>query len=204
MTRVLLVDDEPSILEVLTAYFEKENWDVDSSMNGKEALAMIETHRYDIILLDLMLPDMTGEEICQRTRETSDVPIIMLTAKSQEEDLIHGIVIGADDYIKKPFSPKEVVIRSKALLRRIGMMTQSQTDAVRSFIEDEGQGIKEEDLAHLFERFYRGDKSRDRKTGGIGIGLSIVKALVDAHGGDVSIESEREKGTKVTIFLPKA
>lgn len=71
-------------------------------------------------------------------------------------------------------------------------------------IEDEGQGIKEEDLAHLFERFYRGDKSRDRKTGGIGIGLSIVKALVDAHGGDVSIESEREKGTKVTIFLPKA
>ncbi|MGM0524111.1 MAG: sensor histidine kinase [Bacillota bacterium] len=71
-------------------------------------------------------------------------------------------------------------------------------------IEDEGQGIKEEDLAHLFERFYRGDKSRDRKTGGIGIGLSIVKALVDAHGGDVSIESEREKGTKVTIYLPKA
>lgn len=133
MTRILLVDDEPSILEVLTAYFEKENWDVDSSMNGKEALAMIETHHYDIILLDLMLPDMTGEEICQRTRETSDVPIIMLTAKSQEEDLINGIVIGADDYIKKPFSPKEVVIRSKALLRRIGMMTQDQTDAVSSF-----------------------------------------------------------------------
>jgi signal transduction histidine kinase len=71
-------------------------------------------------------------------------------------------------------------------------------------IEDEGEGINKEDLAHLFERFYRGDKSRDRKTGGIGIGLSIVKALVDAHGGEVSIESELGKGTKVTIYLPNA
>lgn len=73
---------------------------------------------------------------------------------------------------------------------------------IQYIIEDEGQGIKEDDLAHLFERFYRGDKSRDRKTGGIGIGLSIVKALVDAHGGDVSIESELGKGTTVTVYLP--
>lgn len=113
MTHVLLVDDEPSILEVLTAYFEKENWTVDTSMNGKEALAMIETAAYDIILLDLMLPDMTGEEICQRTRVTSDVPIIMLTAKSQEEDLINGIVIGQMIILKNPLAQKKLWFERK-------------------------------------------------------------------------------------------
>ena len=119
MTKILLVDDEEMIIEVLQAYFEKEGWDCVSASNGIEALKKAKDHDPDLILLDLMLPDITGEEVCRLIRKESNVPIIMLTAKSSEEDLINGIIIGADDYVKKPYSPREVVIRVKALLRRV-------------------------------------------------------------------------------------
>lgn len=119
MTKVLIVDDEQVILEVLEAYFEKEGWIVQFASNGLEALKKITEEKPDIIILDLMLPDIPGEEVCRLTRKVSNVPIIMLTAKSAEDDLINGIVIGADDYVTKPFSPREVVIRIKAILRRL-------------------------------------------------------------------------------------
>lgn len=119
MMKILLVDDEKMILEVLEAYFQKEGWEITSASNGIEALHKINETELDIIVLDLMLPDISGEEICRLTRKDSDVPIIMLTAKSAEEDVINGIVIGADDYVTKPFSPREVVVRAKALLRRV-------------------------------------------------------------------------------------
>ncbi|MDS9470891.1 response regulator transcription factor [Sporosarcina pasteurii] len=119
MTKILLVDDEDMILEVLEAYFEKEGWEIFLASNGIEALKKIKENDPDIIILDLMLPDISGEEVCRLTRKDNDVPIIMLTAKSAEEDLINGIVIGADDYVTKPFSPREVVIRAKAILRRV-------------------------------------------------------------------------------------
>lgn len=119
MTKVLIVDDEQVILEVLEAYFEKEGWIVQFASNGLEALKKITNEKPDIIILDLMLPDISGEEVCRLTRKVSNVPIIMLTAKSAEDDLINGIVIGADDYVTKPFSPREVVIRIKAILRRL-------------------------------------------------------------------------------------
>ncbi|RCW74973.1 DNA-binding response OmpR family regulator [Saliterribacillus persicus] len=120
LTKVLIVDDEKMIGEVLTAYFEKEGWEIESAFNGVEALKKIKEMKPDVVLLDLMLPDISGEEVCRLTRMESNVPIIMLTAKSAEEDLINGIVIGADDYITKPFSPREVVVRVKAILRRVG------------------------------------------------------------------------------------
>lgn len=119
MTRILMVDDEEVILDVLRAYFEKEGWDIISASNGIDALKRAKENELDIIILDLMLPDISGEEVCRIIRKASEVPIIMLTAKSTEEDLINGIVIGADDYITKPFSPREVVVRVKAILRRI-------------------------------------------------------------------------------------
>lgn len=119
LTKILIVDDEDMILEVLEAYFEKEGWEIILASNGVEALKKIKENHPDIIILDLMLPDISGEEVCRLTRKESDVPIIMLTAKSTEDDLINGIVIGADDYITKPFSPREVVIRAKAILRRV-------------------------------------------------------------------------------------
>lgn len=119
MTKILLVDDEEAILEVLQAYFEKEGWNIITASNGIDALKRAKEDYPDLIILDLMLPDIPGEDVCRFIRKESDVPIIMLTAKSAEDDLINGIVIGADDYVTKPFSPREVVIRAKAILRRI-------------------------------------------------------------------------------------
>lgn len=119
VTKILIVDDERMILEVLEAYFDKEGWEIILASNGIEALKKIKEDKPDIIILDLMLPDISGEEVCRLTRKESNVPIIMLTAKSAEEDLINGIVIGADDYVTKPFSPREVVVRAKSILRRI-------------------------------------------------------------------------------------
>ncbi|WP_028776028.1 response regulator transcription factor [Shimazuella kribbensis] len=115
---ILIVDDEEKIREVLTSYLSKEGFTILEAANGKEALKVIEQETLDFIILDLMLPDVTGEMICQKTRELSPVPILMLTAKVSERDRIKGLSIGADDYVVKPFSPKEVVARVKAILRR--------------------------------------------------------------------------------------
>ncbi|WP_147533125.1 response regulator transcription factor [Bacillus marasmi] len=117
-TTILLVDDERMIVEVLEAYLIKEGYHVVTSDNGLDALRKADTVKPDLIVLDLMLPDISGEEICRLLRKESDVPILMLTAKSGEDDRINGIVIGADDYVTKPFSPKEVVVRIQAILRR--------------------------------------------------------------------------------------
>ncbi|WNF36486.1 response regulator transcription factor [Bacillaceae bacterium IKA-2] len=116
--KILVVDDEPMIIDVIKAYLERAGYLVYSAINGSEALRLIEEVSFDFLILDLMLPDFSGEEICKRVRETSDVPIMMLTAKTAEEDRINGIVIGADDYLTKPFSPREVVVRVEAILRR--------------------------------------------------------------------------------------
>jgi DNA-binding response OmpR family regulator len=115
---ILLVDDEKMIVEVLEAYLLKEGYKVFSADNGVDAIRKADSVKPDLIVLDLMLPDISGEEVCRLLRKESDVPILMLTAKSGEEERINGIVIGADDYVTKPFSPKEVVVRIQAILRR--------------------------------------------------------------------------------------
>jgi DNA-binding response OmpR family regulator len=116
--RILVVEDEGKIAEIVKAYLEKEGFQITVAETGEKALASVK-QGFDLIILDLMLPDMEGEDICQTIREDSDVPIIMLTAKSEEEDRIKGLGIGADDYVVKPFSPRELVARVKALLRRV-------------------------------------------------------------------------------------
>ena len=115
--RVLVVEDESKIADIVKAYLEKEKFDVTVADTGQKALTALK-EGFDLIILDLMLPDMDGEDICQTIRNDSDIPIIMLTAKSVEEDRIKGLGIGADDYVVKPFSPRELVARVKALLRR--------------------------------------------------------------------------------------
>jgi DNA-binding response OmpR family regulator len=116
---VLIIEDEKKISDIVRAYLEKEGFRVRTADNGTDALTFFREGP-DIIILDLMLPDMAGEELCRTIRESSDVPIIMLTAKSGEEDRIKGLSIGADDYMVKPFSPRELVARVKAHLRRAG------------------------------------------------------------------------------------
>jgi DNA-binding response OmpR family regulator len=116
--KILVVDDEQNILDVVRAYLEKEGFEVITAMDGEAALDIYNKETIHLIVLDLMLPKVTGEEVCSRIRSTSSVPIIMLTAKADEDEKIEGISIGADDYLTKPFSVRELVVRVRALLRR--------------------------------------------------------------------------------------
>lgn len=117
---ILLVDDETQILEILSSYLTAEGFHVLTATRGQEAIELAATYPIGLLVLDLMLPDISGEEVCQTVRKTSRVPILMLTAKSGEAERIHGLSIGADDYLVKPFSPRELVARVRAIMRRSG------------------------------------------------------------------------------------
>ena len=115
---ILVVDDEPKIVEVVKSYLESGGYKVVEAYNGNQALELFEKAIPMLLILDLMLPDIPGEEICRIIRRTSDIPVIMLTAKVEEADILKGLDIGADDYVIKPFSPRQLVARVNALLRR--------------------------------------------------------------------------------------
>lgn len=116
--KILIVDDEENILEIVEAYLVAKNYQVFRAMDGEEALRKAETIRPDLIVLDLMLPDISGLEVCRKIRKSSSVPVIMLTARTTEQDILSGLHIGADHYMTKPFSPKELVARVQTVLRR--------------------------------------------------------------------------------------
>ncbi|HIU64408.1 MAG TPA: response regulator transcription factor [Candidatus Avacidaminococcus intestinavium] len=120
---VLIADDEAQIREILRIYFEKEGFKVVEAAEGAEAIIQVQAAKPDIILLDIMMPVLDGLEVCKQVRKISDIPIIMLTAKDEDDDRILGLEIGADDYITKPFNTREVVARVKAVLRRSGQVT---------------------------------------------------------------------------------
>jgi len=131
VAKIFVIDDEVGLLEVMKDYLQKEGYEVFTSVNGEEALRLFSVLKPDFIILDLMLPDLSGEQICTRIRKESNVPILMLTAKSGEEDRINGLGLGADDYLTKPFSPRELVMRVKAILRRT--MGNTKTNHLLSF-----------------------------------------------------------------------
>jgi len=116
--KVLIVDDEEQMRELLRAYLEKTELYVEEASDGLEALKKIKSEHFDLVILDVMMPEMDGLSACIEIRKFSQVPIIMLTARSEELDRVHGLEIGADDYLVKPFSPRELIARVKALLRR--------------------------------------------------------------------------------------
>lgn len=128
--KVLIIEDNEQIVNVLTRYLREDGYETAVIFDGKDAIPFFEHHSIDFILLDIMLPHTDGFEICQRIRKTSTVPIIMITAKSEDADRILGLEVGADDYIIKPFSPKEVLSRIKAILRRIHFEKGSRTDQI--------------------------------------------------------------------------
>ncbi|MFD7863632.1 response regulator transcription factor [Streptomyces sp. NPDC057682] len=115
---VLVVDDDPTVAEVVTGYLTRAGYEVDRAMNGPAALERYTARRPDLAVLDLMLPGMDGFEVCRRMRAQGPVPVIMLTARGDEDDRILGLETGADDYVTKPFSPRELVLRVDAVLRR--------------------------------------------------------------------------------------
>lgn len=128
-SKVLVVDDEERIRRLVRMYLERSGYIVDEAGDGREALQMALQHEYSVIILDLMLPELDGRDVCSQIREQCDVPIIMLTATGDETSRIHGFELGADDYVVKPFSPRELVMRVKALLKRAGEPEAHKPDA---------------------------------------------------------------------------
>ncbi|HZF89111.1 response regulator transcription factor [Streptomyces sp.] len=116
--RILVVDDDPTVAEVVAGYLDRAGHVVDRADDGPSALTRLAAHRPDLVVLDLMLPGMDGLEVCRRMRAAGPVPVIMLTARGDEEDRILGLEVGADDYVTKPFSPRELVLRVESVLRR--------------------------------------------------------------------------------------
>jgi two-component system, OmpR family, response regulator ResD len=119
-TRVLVVEDDRTVAEVVTRYLEREGFAVESVGDGHEALSRADAHLPDLVVLDIMLPGLDGLEVCRRLRSRAPIPVVMLTARGSEEDRVLGLDLGADDYVSKPFSPRELTARVKAVLRRAG------------------------------------------------------------------------------------
>ena len=127
--RILIVDDEAGIVRLISMYLEREGFQTTSARSGGEALSMVAENPPDLVVLDIMLPDVDGWEVCREIRRTSDVPIVMLTAREGDEDKIVGLEMGADDYVTKPFVPRELVARVKAILRRARTAPAESSDA---------------------------------------------------------------------------
>jgi two-component system alkaline phosphatase synthesis response regulator PhoP len=132
-TRILVVDDEQSIVDLVTAYLRREGYEVHTAMDGPAGLKAARALAPDLIVLDVMLPGMDGIELLTQLRRESDVYVIMLTAKSEETDKIVGLSVGADDYLTKPFSPRELVARVKAALRRLRTGTSAAEPTILAF-----------------------------------------------------------------------
>jgi DNA-binding response OmpR family regulator len=131
---VLIVDDNKEIIDLLLPHFKKEQIDYTVAYDGLEALSLYDKNKHNLILLDIMMPKMDGITLCKRIREFSNVPIIMITAKSEDEDVIMGIDVGADDYIVKPFSPRQVIAKIKALMRRLDLQNDEEVLFVDNLI----------------------------------------------------------------------
>ena len=122
---VLIVEDEEKILDVIEAYLKNAGYNVFTAYDGKEAISIFNNENINLIILDLMLPDISGEEVCKIIKNEKDVPIIMLTAKINEDDILNGFNLGADDYVVKPFSVKQLIARVSAVLRRVKDLSSS-------------------------------------------------------------------------------
>jgi two-component system alkaline phosphatase synthesis response regulator PhoP/two-component system response regulator ResD len=217
---VLVVDDEQNIIELAKLYLEQEGFTVEEARDGAEALDKIRTVRPAVVVLDLMLPEIDGWEVCRRARAQSEVPIIMLTARSDDVDKIVGLELGADDYLTKPFNPRELVARVKAILRRyersvqpsrsvhVGQLT---IDPASREVTLVGRPVslraKEFDLLHTMARHRGQVLSREQLLDLVwGYDFYGETRTVDVHianlrkklsGGDVEIETVRGVGYKL-------
>jgi two-component system alkaline phosphatase synthesis response regulator PhoP/two-component system response regulator ResD len=219
---VLVVDDEHNIIELARLYLEQEGFTVEEARDGAEALDKIRTVRPAVVVLDLMLPEIDGWEVCRRTRAQSEVPIIMLTARSDDVDKIVGLELGADDYLTKPFNPRELVARVKAILRRyersvqpgriihlgeltIGPASREVTlagqpvrlrakefDLLHTLAQHRGQVLSREQLLDLVWGY---DYYGETRT----VDVHVAHLRKKLSGGDVEIETVRGVGYKLVV-----
>ncbi len=180
MTKILVIDDEPSIVKLVTAYLKPEGYEVLTAVDGPSGLKSALAFKPDLVILDLMLPGMDGIEVLSRLRRESEVYVILLTAKTEETDKIVGLSVGADDYVTKPFSPRELTARIKAALRRIqtGTKTDSNIYSFRRLHMDVGARIVSVD---------------DVPVELTAIEFDLLKALVENRGRVLSREQLLEK-----------
>ncbi|MEV6025693.1 response regulator transcription factor [Streptomyces sp. NPDC052036] len=134
MKRVLVVDDDPTVSEVVAGYLDRAGFAVELAADGPTAVALAAARPPDLVVLDLMLPGMDGLEVCRHIREDGPLPVIMLTARGDEEDRILGLEVGADDYVTKPFSPRELVLRVESVLRRAGTPAAARTEPAEPWL----------------------------------------------------------------------
>lgn len=130
MASILVVDDEENIRQIICKYGKFEGYDVYEAKDGMEAVELCRKNNYDILILDIMMPHLDGFSTCREIRKTKDIPVIMLSARGEEYDKIHGFELGVDDYVVKPFSPKELMMRVAAVLKRTGQKEEPQRDEV--------------------------------------------------------------------------
>jgi DNA-binding response OmpR family regulator len=131
--RILLVDDEERIRDMIKEYTSLEGYDIDEAADGVQALELFSQHKYSLIILDIMMPKIDGWSVCREVRKTSNVPVIMLTARGEEYDKLFGFELGVDDYIIKPFSPKELLARMKAIIRRSSYADKAEKETTITF-----------------------------------------------------------------------
>lgn len=195
--RVLIAEDEKEIRNIIKEYLGMESYAVDEAENGREALELFSQNRYDLILVDIMMPELNGWEVCRKVRESSEVPIIILSAKGQEYDKLKGFELGIDDYLVKPFSPKELLARIKAIFRRNEKSSREEDKNHYEFrtlvVDFESQNIyvdgakikvtpKEYDLLEYFIRNRNIVLSRDKLLDGVwGIDFMGDDRTVDTH-----------------------
>lgn len=149
--KILIIEDEVGISKIIKSYLEKENYKVYQAFDGEEGLKVFNEEDIDLILLDLMIPKISGEEVIKEIRNKSEIPVIMVTAKVDEEDIVNGLKLGADDYMTKPFSPKELMQRIKTVLRRIEKYNIPRADIIKTT-----DGRLEMDLE--YNRFFKDGK----------------------------------------------
>jgi len=166
---ILVVDDEKRMVDLVRLYMEKEGFKVDEAHDGQQALDMISENSYDLVILDLMLPVIDGWTVCKELRKTKDIPVIMLTARGEEFDKVLGFELGADDYVVKPFSPRELTARVKALLRRTVAESQNKDalDFPHLLIDPTSRVVKVNDKEVIltpkeFDLLYFIAKNKDR------------------------------------------
>ncbi|MBA3874528.1 MAG: response regulator transcription factor [Anaerolineae bacterium] len=135
MSKILIVDDDPNIRQLAAVFLKDEGYDIVQASDGMEALAKLEMTKVDLVVLDIMMPNMDGWELCRQLREAYDMPLLMLTAKAETNDKVHGFQLGTDDYLVKPFEPMELVVRVKALLKRYKIAA-SQTIQIGELVMD--------------------------------------------------------------------
>ena len=182
MAKILVIDDEPSIVNLITAYLKPEGYEIHTAMDGPSGFKAVRAFKPDLVILDIMLPGMDGLELLSRLRRESEVYVILLTAKTEETDKIVGLSVGADDYVTKPFSPRELTARVKAALRRI----------------QAGAGPGHETSVYAFRHLRLDEGARTVSVDGNPVDLTaiefdLLKALVENRGRVLSREQLLEK-----------